>query len=203
MPVPEAVNGSTNPSILPFTWTCRLTDPALAYWIAFGPHGPRSLPPPGEGKMIFKYVSIAVGISFILFAFTRSMARPAPKTMNAQYQEMTNEYLRVRQKIPPLVPLPYLFGPITRNGILLNYADIHHLHRTKTQNQSPASPQKATKEREWCKADHGKEAFPATTRSRSGAKGRYLLTRACTLPSTHSSRTLLNYRYWEGGSRAR
>ena len=148
--------------------------------------------------MIFKYVSIAVGISFILFAFTRSMARPAPKTMNAQYQEMTNEYLRVRQKILPLISQPYLFGPIASTSILLDYANVHHLHRTKTQNRLPVSPQKATRGREWCKADHGKEAFPATTRSRSGAKGRYLLTRACTLPSTHSSRMLLSYRYWEG-----
>ncbi|KAG7010117.1 cytochrome c oxidase polypeptide 5 [Physcia stellaris] len=57
-------------------------------------------PPPGEGKMIFKYVSIAIGVSFILFAFTRSMARPAPKTMNAQYQEMTNEYLRNQNTEP-------------------------------------------------------------------------------------------------------
>ena len=47
--------------------------------------------------MIFKYVSIAIGLSFVLFWVTRQFARPAPKTMNAQYQEMTNEYLRVRQ----------------------------------------------------------------------------------------------------------
>jgi len=67
----------------------------IAYWIAFGPHGPRTLPPPGENLFILKWVAISVGVSFVLFYATRQLARPAPKTMNAQYQEMTNEYLRV------------------------------------------------------------------------------------------------------------
>ena len=67
-----------------------------AYWIAFGPHGPRALPPPGENWMVFRYTMLGVGISFLLFWAIRTQARPAPKTMNAQYQEMTNEYLRVR-----------------------------------------------------------------------------------------------------------
>lgn len=67
-----------------------------AYWIAFGPHGPRALPPPGENWYIFRMTMLGVGISFIIFCAIRAMARPAPKTMNAQYQEMTNEYLKVR-----------------------------------------------------------------------------------------------------------
>lgn len=37
----------------------------------------------------------AVGVSFILFWGIRQLARPAPGTMNAQYQEMTNQYLKV------------------------------------------------------------------------------------------------------------
>lgn len=67
-----------------------------AYWIAFGPHGPRALPPPGENWYVFKLTMLGVGISFIIFCAIRSLARPAPKTMNSQYQEMTNEYLKVR-----------------------------------------------------------------------------------------------------------
>jgi len=39
---------------------------------------------------------LGVGISCVIFWAIRTQARPAPKTMNAQYQEMTNEYLRVR-----------------------------------------------------------------------------------------------------------
>ena len=69
---------------------------SLAYWIAFGPHGPRALPPPGENWHIFGYTMLGIGISFIIFVGIRSMARPAPGTMTAQYQEMTNEYLKVR-----------------------------------------------------------------------------------------------------------
>ena len=67
-----------------------------AYWIAFGPHGPRALPPPGEGWYVFRTTMLGIGVAFILFVALRTMARPAPKTMNAQYQEMTNEYLKVR-----------------------------------------------------------------------------------------------------------
>ena len=33
-----------------------------AYWIAFGPHGPRALPPPGENWAIFKYTMLGVGL---------------------------------------------------------------------------------------------------------------------------------------------
>ena len=61
--------------------------------------------------MIFKYVSLAIGVSFVLFWITRQFARPAPKTMNAQYQEMTNEYLRVRQI--PLVLQSGRLRPLT------------------------------------------------------------------------------------------
>ena len=71
---------------------CLLT----AYWIAFGPHGPRALDPPGENWRVFGYTMLGIGISFIIFWAIRSMARPAPGTMNAQYQEMTNEYLKAR-----------------------------------------------------------------------------------------------------------
>ncbi|KAL8712777.1 MAG: hypothetical protein Q9220_002985 [cf. Caloplaca sp. 1 TL-2023] len=65
-----------------------------AYWIAFGPHGPRALPPPDEGKKIFWYTMLGLGVSGILFLLIRSQARPPPKTMTEQYQKMSNEYLK-------------------------------------------------------------------------------------------------------------
>ena len=76
----------------------RLTDMTLitAYYVAFGPHGPRALPPPGENWKVFGYTMVGIAVSFGLFAFARSMAKPPPSTMNKEYQEMTNEYLRVR-----------------------------------------------------------------------------------------------------------
>lgn len=44
---------------------------------------------------MFWYTMLGVGIAGVIFAITRQFARPAPKTMNAQYQAMTNEYLKV------------------------------------------------------------------------------------------------------------
>ncbi|MCJ1450299.1 Cytochrome c oxidase subunit 5A [Mycoblastus sanguinarius] len=78
-----------------------LQERKAAYWIAFGPHGPRALPPPGENWMVAGYTAIGIGVSFILFLLVRTMARPPPGTMNAQYQEMTNEYLK-NQKTEPI-----------------------------------------------------------------------------------------------------
>ena len=50
---------------------------------------------PGTWWMIIRHSAIAVLISLALFAVTRYFARPAPHTMTQEYQEMTNEYLRV------------------------------------------------------------------------------------------------------------
>ena len=78
--------------------------PQTAYWIAFGPHGPRAVPPPGEGRIIFWYTMLGVGVSFVIFVIIRQFARPAPKTMNAQYQAMTNEYLKVNPPKSDICP---------------------------------------------------------------------------------------------------
>ena len=74
---------------------CANVSVCAAYWIAFGPHGPRALEPEGQAWLVVKGVAAAVAVSAVLFIIIRSLARPAPKTMTAQYQEMTNEYLRV------------------------------------------------------------------------------------------------------------
>jgi len=71
-----------------------------AYWIAFGAHGPRALPPPGEGWKVAAYTAIGVGVSFALFAVVRMAAKPAPGTMNKEYQEMSNEYLKNQNSEP-------------------------------------------------------------------------------------------------------
>lgn len=66
-----------------------------AYWIAFGAHGPRALDPPGEGKKVALYVAVGMGVSLALFGLIRSFAGPAPATMTKEWQEQTNEYLKV------------------------------------------------------------------------------------------------------------
>ena len=38
---------------------------------------------------------LGVGVSFVLFMLVRSQARAPPETMTKEYQEMTNEYLKV------------------------------------------------------------------------------------------------------------
>lgn len=77
-----------------------LQEKKAAYWIAFGPHGPRALTPPGETKKVFLYTTLAIVVSGVLFVVERMFARPPPKTMNAQYQAMTNEYLKAQKTEP-------------------------------------------------------------------------------------------------------
>lgn len=66
-----------------------------AYWIAFGPHGPRSLPPPGQGQKVLLGTFIGVVASAVIFFGLRAFGGPAPHTMNKEWQEASNEYLKV------------------------------------------------------------------------------------------------------------
>lgn len=77
------------------------TDHIAAYWIAFGPHGPRAQDPPGEGTRVFFGTAIAVGVSLALFSFTRLFAKPPPPTMTKEWQEAANEKL-IEQRSDPL-----------------------------------------------------------------------------------------------------
>ncbi|PSK51650.1 hypothetical protein B9Z65_2917 [Elsinoe australis] len=72
-----------------------------AYWIAFGPHGPRALPPPGENTKVFAYTVAGCVAAAVLFFGTRAFARPAPHTMNKEYQEASDEYLK-ENKVEPI-----------------------------------------------------------------------------------------------------
>jgi len=72
-----------------------------SYWIAFGPHGPRAVPPPGEGTKVFVYTMIGMGVSFALFYAVRLAARPPPSTMTKEWQEASEEYGR-QQKLEPI-----------------------------------------------------------------------------------------------------
>lgn len=93
----------------------KLTRLVAAYWIAFGPHGPRALPPPGEGKTVFLYTLAGVVVSVTLFGFTRMFARPPPKTMTKEWQEATEEYLKVRILIHNSVSKVCTFGEVVRS----------------------------------------------------------------------------------------
>jgi hypothetical protein len=70
---------------------------SAAYYIAFGPHGPRRPPPPGEGRQVFFISAGCIAAAFTLFAFTRMFANPVrPRTMTKEWQEASEEYLKVR-----------------------------------------------------------------------------------------------------------
>lgn len=83
-----------------------------AYWIAFGPHGPRALPPPDERRVVALYTLYGIGAALGIVLIARQFAKPPPTTMTKAYQEQSNEYLKVR--FPPSLPLPFLFRPCTR-----------------------------------------------------------------------------------------
>jgi Cytochrome c oxidase subunit IV len=125
-----------------------------AYYIAFGPHGPRALPPPGEGMKVFGYTVIGLLVSFGLFSFVHMMARPPPATMTKEYQEMTNEYLRVRILLCTFPLYTHIIKALQQCILVTrrHNTNIFSTHRTKTSNQSPASLPKATPAKAKCKA---------------------------------------------------
>lgn len=67
-----------------------------AYWIAFGPHGPRAETPKGEGTRVTIQVIKYLLISTAVFYACRALANPPPPTMTKEWQEATNEYALVR-----------------------------------------------------------------------------------------------------------
>ncbi|OAA67321.1 cytochrome c oxidase subunit 5 [Niveomyces insectorum RCEF 264] len=100
-------------------WTdLTLQEKKAAYWIAFGPHGPRALPPPGEGKRVAMYTFIGLGASLLIFSSMRMFAGPKPHTMTREWQEAANERLKEQKSDP--------FTGITSEG-----------YKGKSQIQSP------------------------------------------------------------------
>ncbi|XXG97515.1 hypothetical protein Hte_003820 [Hypoxylon texense] len=77
-----------------------LQEKKAAYWIAFGAHGPRAVPPPDEGRRVALYTALGVFASFVVFATMRSFAGPAPSTMTREYQEASNEFLKGQRAEP-------------------------------------------------------------------------------------------------------
>ncbi|KAI5854538.1 cytochrome c oxidase polypeptide V [Durotheca rogersii] len=87
------------------SWTeLTVQEKKAAYWIAFGPHGPRAMPPADEGRKVAIYTAVGMLVSFALFATIRSFAGPAPSTMTREWQEASNEFLK-NQRAEPLTGL--------------------------------------------------------------------------------------------------
>ncbi|RMZ91712.1 hypothetical protein DV736_g1039, partial [Chaetothyriales sp. CBS 134916] len=71
-----------------------LQEKKAAWWIAFGPHGPRAEDPPGEWSKVLLYSTVGVAISLAVFFGIHALAKPPPKSMTKEWQEATNEYLK-------------------------------------------------------------------------------------------------------------
>ncbi|RDL33972.1 Mitochondrial cytochrome c oxidase subunit IV [Venustampulla echinocandica] len=82
-------------------WTqLTLQEKKAAYYIAFGNHGPRALPPPDEGWKVAGYTAAACIVSTIIFVIIRAFGSPEPHTMSKEWQEASNEYLRAQNSEP-------------------------------------------------------------------------------------------------------
>lgn len=82
----------------------------LAYYVSFGPHGPRTLPPKGEWKKVLLYTIGGCSIVGFLWPLRDLGARPAPRTMTKEWQEKSNEYLRA-QHTEPLTGVSAVYYP--------------------------------------------------------------------------------------------
>ncbi|KAF8495383.1 COX4, subunit IV of cytochrome c oxidase [Gautieria morchelliformis] len=72
------------------------------YYVAFGPHGPRTpTNPPGTVMKVLLSTLGLLGVSGLLFSFIRSQAPPPPKTITREWQEASNERA-IAQKANPI-----------------------------------------------------------------------------------------------------
>ncbi|KAJ5894206.1 Cytochrome c oxidase polypeptide 5 [Penicillium taxi] len=78
-----------------------LQEKKAAYWIAFGPHGPRTEYPKGEGLRVFFKTAQLTAAAVALFYGVHYFAKPWPKTMTKEWQEASNEYA-LSENINPL-----------------------------------------------------------------------------------------------------
>jgi len=73
-----------------------------AYYVAFGPHGPRTpVSPPGQAFKVTIGLSLMIGVAGLMYFGVRAMAPPPPKTMTKEWQEASNEKA-IEQKMNPI-----------------------------------------------------------------------------------------------------
>ncbi|KAG1756862.1 COX4, subunit IV of cytochrome c oxidase [Suillus paluster] len=79
-----------------------LDEKKAAYYVAFGPHGPRaSVSPPGQGLKVFLSTLGLVGVAGLLTLAIRSRAPPPPKTITREWEEASNQRA-LEQKMNPI-----------------------------------------------------------------------------------------------------
>ncbi|KAI0345401.1 cytochrome c oxidase subunit IV [Trametopsis cervina] len=82
--------------------TLSIDEKKAAYYVAFGPHGPRApISPPGTSLKIVVWVLGLVGVAGGLYASARAFAPPPPKTINKEWEEAANQRA-LDQKADPI-----------------------------------------------------------------------------------------------------
>ncbi|KAI0047492.1 cytochrome c oxidase subunit IV [Auriscalpium vulgare] len=72
--------------------TLSLAEKKAAYYVAFGPHGPRTpINPPGTSTKVILGVLGLIGAAGATYAGMRSLAAPPPKTLTREWEEAANE----------------------------------------------------------------------------------------------------------------
>jgi len=79
-----------------------LDEKKAAYYVAFGPHGPRTpSSQPGDNFKIFGATAALVGVAGALFYAVQAFSQPPPKTMSKEWQEASNERA-IEMKLNPI-----------------------------------------------------------------------------------------------------
>jgi len=82
--------------------TLTIDEKKAAYYVAFGPYGPRTpLNPPGTAVKVGSAVIGLVAVTTIIFTTLHHYAAPPPKTLTKEWQEASNEYAR-ENKLNPI-----------------------------------------------------------------------------------------------------
>ncbi|THH29086.1 hypothetical protein EUX98_g5100 [Antrodiella citrinella] len=82
--------------------TLSVDEKKAAYYVAFGPHGPRKpISRPGDSLKVALAVIGAGVISFAVGTAVKSLAPPPPKTMNKEWEEASNARA-IEQKMDPI-----------------------------------------------------------------------------------------------------
>jgi len=82
--------------------TLSLAEKKAAYYVVFGPHGPRApVNPPGTTVKILTGVSALIGAAGLLYAGFRAIAPSPPRTITKEWEEASNERAK-ELKINPI-----------------------------------------------------------------------------------------------------
>ncbi|CAL1705360.1 unnamed protein product [Somion occarium] len=82
--------------------TLSIDEKKAAYYVAFGPHGPRApITKPGDTAKVFGVVSLAIGLAGALYYGIKATAPPPPRTINKEWEAAMNE-TAIKQKMDPI-----------------------------------------------------------------------------------------------------